>query len=879
MLTPLHPIAYGRGEYIDGKKPWWRHTVADNMSAVRGDGKGLSEAQARTRLVEYGKNSIQSAARPHLLRQFLQRFQNPLSLLLLFACVISAGTGEIVSAFIIALMVIFGVALDVIQQHRAENAVARLQQSVALRATALRDGAETDIDARKIVPGDVIVMRAGQLVPADGRILSAQDFFVQQAALTGEPYPVEKTSDAVPSSDELHQAANALFMGASVVSGHATMLVYATGAHTQIGRVAGAITAERGDTAFELGLRQFGELILRVTSMLVVFVLIVNLLAAKPLLDSFMFALALAVGLTPELLPMVVTVTLTRGALRLSGQHVIVKRLSAIHDMGAIDLLCTDKTGTLTEGSIRLEQHLDIHGRDNEIVLRYAWLNCFFESGMRTPLEDAVLRHESLNAEGWRKIDEVPFDFERRRLSVLLAESHPAGERRWLILKGAPQDVLAHCASVCDVPDMRAHTARPLDEQVRSACSRQLNALEQAGFRTLAVAIKDMPAQREHARLDDESELTLIGFLAFLDPPKDSAAEAMRMLHRYGVTVKVITGDSDLVTQYICGSLGMPVAGILMGRDIAAMDDAALRHRVESANLFCRLDPMQKNRVILALRANGHTVGYLGDGINDAPALHNADIGISVDTAVDVAKEAADLILLRHDLGVLARGVLEGRRTFSNVRKYIMMGTSSNFGNMFSMAGAALFLPFLPMQPVQILLNNILYDLAGSVIPLDTVDEQELMAPQKWDIGLFRNFMLTMGPVSSLFDFFTFYLLLHVLHAGERLFQTGWFIESLATQVLVIFVIRTRLSPSPLKNRPHPALVCAAITIAGMAAILPFLPLGAYFGLVAVPPWFYGVLAALLLAYLLLAQVVKAAFYRWNEKGTLLRPGVPLKGS
>lgn len=844
------------------------------MAAVQGDEKGLSGSQASARLAEYGKNNIQLASRPHLLRQFLRRFHNPLSLLLLFACVISAATGELVSAFIIALMVVFGAALDVIQQHRAENAALRLQQSVALRATALRDGRETDIDAQDIVPGDVIVMRAGQLIPADGRILSAQDFFVQQAALTGEPYPVEKTSDAVPSSDELHQAENALFMGSSVVSGKATMLVYATGARSQIGHVASAIAGERGKTAFEHGIRQFGELILRVTSVLVVFVLIVNLIAAKPLLDSFMFALALAVGLTPELLPMVVTVTLTQGALRLSRQHVIVKRLSSIHDMGAIDVLCTDKTGTLTEGSIRLEQHLDIHGRDNETVLRYAWLNCFFESGMRTPLEDAVLRHESMSAEGWRKIDEVPFDFERRRLSVLLAEAHPAEERRWLILKGAPEEVLAHCASVCDKPDIHAYATRPIDEQVRNAAKYQLSALEQTGFRTLAVAIKCMPPQREHARLDDESELTLIGFLAFLDPPKDSAGEAMHTLDRYGVTVKVITGDSELVTQYICRSLGMPVAGILMGHDIASMDDVTLRHCVESANLFCRVDPMQKNRLILALRANGHSVGYLGDGINDAPALYNADVGISVDTAVDVAKEAADLILLRHDLGVLARGVLEGRRTFSNVRKYIMMGTSSNFGNMFSMAGAAIYLPFLPMQPVQILLNNILYDLSGSLIPLDTVDKQELMAPQKWDIRLFRNFMLTLGPVSSLFDFLTFYLLLQVLRAGQKLFQTGWFIESLATQVLVIFVIRTRLNP--LKNRPHPAVVSAAIAIVGFAAILPLLPLGAYFGFVVVPPWFYGVLMGLLIAYLLMAQMVKAAFYKWNEKALLRRLREPI---
>ncbi|TCS33079.1 Mg2+-importing ATPase [Paucimonas lemoignei] len=767
-------------------------------------------------------------------------------------------------------MVLLSVLLDFIQEHRAERTAEKLKQSVALHATVIRGGKEQDTDARLIVPGDIVVLRAGQLVPADGRVLSAQDFFIQQAAITGEAYPVEKNSHIVPATDELHDAANAVFMGSSVISGQATVLVCATGSQTEIGHVAQAVTERRAETAFEREIRQFGMLILRITIMLVGFVVVVNLIMQRPHLESFMFALALAVGLTPELLPVIVTVTLSRGALRLSGNHVVVKRLSAIHDLGAIDVFCTDKTGTLTEGSIRLECHLDIHGKSSETVLRYAWLNCFFESGLRTPLEDAVLAHESIDVSGWRKLDEVPFDFERRRLSVLLAYHAQDGERRWLILKGAPSDVLAHCTSVCLDPEHLEVSAVPMDAGLLAQVHSQLNSLEKDGFRTLAVAVKEMPLDRDHARLEDEDELTLMGFLAFLDPPKHSATAAMEKLAQYAVKVKVVTGDSELVTEYICKSLKLRVSGVLMGQELAQMDDATLRNRVESADLFCRVNPMQKNRIILALKANGHVIGYLGDGINDAPALHNADVGISVDTAVDVAREAADLILLQQDLGVIAGGVLEGRRTFGNVRKYIMMGASSNFGNMFSMAGAVLFLPFLPMLPVQILLNNILYDLAGTVIPFDKVDKREMTMPQKWDMSFLLKFMLILGPVSSLFDFLTFYLLLHVMHANEQMFQTGWFVESLATQILVIFIIRTSLNS--FQSRPHPSLIVISLAILGIAILLPISSLGAYFGFVRLSWPYYGVIGALVLVYLVVVEVAKKIFYTHFEPSMTSKP-------
>ena len=855
---------HGAGLELEGRLPWWRQPLQHNLKALDANPDGLSESEALRRLARYGRNRFRDASAERIWLQLLRRFRNPLVLLLLFAGAISAVTGEAAGATIIGTIVVSSVLLDFVQEYRAGKATEKLKQAVALRTTVLRNGTARSCPVQELVPGDVVQLKPGQLVPADGRVLSARDFFVKQAALTGESIPVEKSPGATASDDALSSAGNALFMGSSVVSGEAAMLVCATGDRTQIGRVAQSIAKPRAATAFELGIERFGMLILRVASVLLVFVVAANLLAHKPPLESVLFALALAVGLTPELLPMIATVTLTRGAMRLAAQHVIVKRLSAIQDLGAIDVLCTDKTGTLTEGSIRLERHVDINGHSSEAVLRHAWLNCNFESGMRTALEDAVLAHETLSAEGWRKIDEVPFDFERRRLSVLLAQQTPEGEKRWLILKGAPEDVLRHCTGVMRDPDASPESASAIDDAALAAARTRLDELEASGFRTLAVAVRQMPADRDHARLEDESGLTLVGFLGFLDPPKASAAAAIAKLSRLSIDLKIVTGDSELVTQFICGALQIPVQGVLTGADIAAMDEAALRIQVEQANLFCRVNPMQKNRVILALKANGHAVGYLGDGINDAPALHNADVGISVDSAVDVAREAADLILLRQDLGVLAAGVREGRRTFANMRKYIMMGTSSNFGNMFSMAGAALFLPFLPLTPVQILLNNMLYDLSELALPFDGVDKEEIAEPQQWDLGFLRNFMLTLGPVSSLFDFLTFYLLLQVMHADEGMFRTGWFIESLATQVLVIFVIRT--ARNPLRSRPHPLLAASALAVVAAAIGLTLLPWRSYLGFELLPLHFFGLLAMLVAGYLLIAQAVKMVFFRMAGK-------------
>jgi Mg2+-importing ATPase len=617
-------------------------------------------------------------------------------------------------------------------------------------------------------------------------------------------------------------------------------------------------------TAFERGTQAFGALILRLTMLLVLFVLLVNAAFHRPLFESFLFAVALAVGLTPELLPMIVSVTLSRGALRLTRHRVIVKRLSAVQDLGAIDVLCTDKTGTLTEGRIRLERHVDPSGRDSARVLRLAYLNSYFETGIRSPLDDAILRHEHLDVSAWRKVDEVPFDFERRRVSVLVERDH----RRTLVVKGSPEDVLRLCAQY-ERSDGTASS--PLDEATRSRILNLYGDFSREGFRVLGVAWREVPAEHDHAGLADESALVFAGFAAFLDPPKASAAHALAALAASGGALKIVTGDNELVTRHVCTELRLPILGVLSGTDIQHLDDHALLAQVERVNLFCRVTPAQKTRILSALRARGHVVGFLGDGINDAPSLHAADVGISVDSAVDVAKEAADLILLDQDLNVLHDGVREGRRTFGNVMKYIMMGTSSNFGNMFSMAGGTLMLPFLPMLPIQILLNNFLYDLSEIAIPFDNVEETTLARPHAWDMHFVRRFMLTLGPVSSLFDFLTFYVLLHVFHAGEALFHTGWFIESIATQVLVIFIIRTR--GNPFANRPNVWLVVLSVAVVVIAATLPFTPAGAYLGFVPPPPEFYLVVVGIVLTYLAAVQVAKRAFYlRWDKPRVVRTP-------
>ncbi|MBC7541663.1 MAG: magnesium-translocating P-type ATPase [Candidatus Sericytochromatia bacterium] len=844
IATTDHPVA----------PPFWAVPLAELHGQLGDRPDGLTAAVAQDRLATYGANTLRPKKPQALSVQFLRRFRNPLVIILLVANGISAATGDFVSFAIITAIILISVTLDFVQEYQAQQAAARLNESVAVRTQVWRDGQLQAMLPGCLVPGDLVALSAGDLVPADGRILSARDFFVNQALLTGESYPVEKMpGETVGGATDLTAATGAVFMGTAVLSGTATVLVCRTGPTTALGDIAAALAVPAPATAFETGTREFGLLIMRLTVLLVLFVILVNALSHKPFLESFLFAVALAVGLTPELLPMVVSVTLARGAMRMAKAKVIVKRLSAIHDLGSMDVLCTDKTGTLTAAQICLEAAVDGEGRPCPRVLTLAYLNSFFESGVRTPLDEALLASAATATEDWRKVDEVPFDFERRRVSVLL--DGPDG--RILVVKGAPEDVIGGCTHTESDPGV---AAAALDGPARSRLLATFQALGTQGYRALGVAWRPVPADHAHAGKTDEAGLTFAGFVTFLDPPKPGAAAALAALAADGIAVKVVSGDNEAVCRHVCETLGLTITGVVTGPEVEALTDLALSARTEAANLFCRVTPPQKNRIIQALKRRGHVVGYLGDGINDAPALHTADVGISVDGAVADAKDAAALILLEPDLGVLHAGVREGRRTFGNIMKYIMMGTSSNFGNMFSMAGAALFLPFLPMLPLQILLNNLLYDFSQLAIPFDTVDEAFMAKPQAWNMSFIRSFMLTMGPVSSLFDFATFYLLIRVFHAGAGLFHTGWFIESLASQILVVFVIRTR--QAAWRSRPSPFLTAGALICLVTAVALPLSGLGGHLGFVMPPALFFAALGGLVAAYLLLAEITKRLFYR-----------------
>jgi Mg2+-importing ATPase len=855
---------------------FWQTPLDELERQLGASSNGLNSTEAAARLLRYGANTLDSRQKYSFLLKVLSRFRNPLVLILLVAAVISGFTGDVASLVIISTMVLLSVLLDSVQEYRAEQAAEQLKVSVALKEQVLRDGREITIRADQLVLGDVVLLAAGDMVPADGCLLEARDFFVNEGLLTGESYPTEKHVAAEGTANvDVAQAANAAFMGTSVVSGSAKLLLCATGNATQLGEISATLRHTPPPAALERGVYEFGILIVRLTVLLVLFVLLVNTFFHRPLLESFLFALALAVGLTPELLPMIVSVTLARGAMRMAKQKVIVKRLAAIHDLGSMDVLCTDKTGTLTEAKIALIRHITLSGADSERVLELAWLNSHFESGLRSPLDAAILEHASSIPAGWIKIDEVPFDFERRRVSVLLEH----GGRRILVIKGAPEDVLK-LSSRYELSG--ENDTQPFDAAALARANTQFQTLCEEGFRVLGIAWREEPASQTHVVVADEHDFVFAGYAAFLDPPKASAGQAIAALERSGVGIKIITGDNERVTQYVCTQLDIPIEGLLTGTELASLSEEALSARIEETNLFCRVNPSQKNRIILALKRRGHVVGYLGDGINDAPSLHTADVGISVDGAVDVAKDAADIILLEHDLEVVERGVREGRRTFGNIMKYIMMGTSSNFGNMFSMAGASLILPFLPMLPIQVLLNNFLYDLSEVPIPMDEVDDELLAQPRHWDIKFIRNFMLVLGSVSSIFDFLTFGLLLWVFNATETLFQTGWFMESLATQVLVIFVIRTR--GSPLRSRPNPVLAGTSIAVAAVGILLPYTALGRWFGFVPLPLTFLAALGAMVVCYLVLAEAMKRWFYRrFPPRGAMrspiLRSQFPLSGT
>ena len=829
---------------------FWTQST-DALTAALGSGPdGLTGDEAARRLVQFGPNNATAPRRPPAWRRFAVRLANPLVLILLFASALSAATGDIASFVIVGSIVMLSVLLDFAQENRAQTAVDALQAKVELRARVVRGGIEIVVPVAELVPGDLVRLRAGDLVPGDGRLLTARDFFVNEALLTGESYPVEKHAVAAPPpAADITQAEAASMAGTSVVSGVATLLIAATGRQTALGQLAGSLIAPPPPTAFDMGLRRFSMLLLRVTVVLVIMVLTESLWFQRGWLESLMFALALAVGLTPELLPMIVTVTLAHGAVRLARSRAIVKHLPAIHDLGAMDVLCTDKTGTLTEASIRMVRATDAGGAENPAVFELAWLNSYFETGLKNPLDEAILAHATLDASVWRKLDEVPFDFERRRVSVLVERNG----LRLQVVKGAPEDVLRQSAAT-GIP---GGEALPLDPARRAHLAAAFDKIGMEGCRALGVAFRVVVA--DHIAAGDESDLVFAGFAVFLDPPKASAGQAIHRLEQDGVEVKIVTGDNEHVASALCAQLGVKVKGLLTGSALAAMSDEALRARLRRTNLFCRMTPQQKLRVILALKATGKTVGYLGDGINDAPSLHAADIGISVDSAADVAKAAADIVLLEQGLAVLHDGVIEGRRTVLNVNKYILMASSANFGNILSMVLAGLFLPFLPLLPIQVLLTNLLYDVAQAGLPVDRVDDEELVRPIHWDLRLIERFMLVMGPVSTLFDVMTFVVLLLVFHMAEAQFRTGWFIESLVTQTLMIFAIRTRRRL--FDSRPHRAVTWLAIGIAGLTLVLPVLPVGKWFDFVSLSWLYYAYLAVATLGFLTAVEGVKRVFF------------------
>ncbi len=845
-IVPFVAAPDGRGPVTAATSDFWRQPGAMLFETLQTTPAGLTDADAARRLAEYGPNEIIGTRRRHLLVDLGRRLANPLIAILLVASTVAGLTGDVASFVIIVSMVLLSTILDMVQERRAEATAEALKKSIALSARILRGGQWRDCPVREVVPGDIVMLAAGDLVPSDGIVVTANAAQVNQALLTGEPYPVEKRAD-MGTGEDIADAANALLHGSSMIGGTATMLVVETGARTRFGQIAASLDADQPPTAFERGIHQLGVLVVRLTIFLVLFVLLAHLALGRPPLPAFLFAMALAVGLTPELLPMIVTVALARGAQRMAAAKVVVKRLSAIHDLGQMDVLCTDKTGTLTEARIAMVAHPGIDGIDSERVAELAAINALFETGLKSPLDEAVLAHLGAHPiTDWTKLDERPFDFERRRVSVL---AEKAG-RRLEIVKGAPEPLLA-LSTQAEASD---GSLVPLDDRLRARITGLHDGYAAQGQRMLAVAWKEA-AGRARIETDDDSALVFAGLCVFVDPPKESATSAVARLQAAGVRIKVISGDAAVVVEHLVRALGLSVDGTLTGEEIANLGDAALAARVDDVDLFARISPDQKLRIVRALQARGRTVGFIGDGINDAPAIRAADVGLSVDGATDVAREAADMILLAADLNVLADGVAEGRRTYANIMKYIRMGTSSNFGNMLSMALASLVLPFLPLTAVQVLLNNMLYDLSQVGIPFDHADPRDVAAPRGWNMRGLVRFTLIMGPLSSVFDIATFVALVRVFHVDVAAFRSAWFIESMATQILVVFIIRTA---GPFwKDRAHPALVATALGCLAVALVLPFLPFASVIGFAAPGALVMGAILLLVVTYLVCAEGLK----------------------
>jgi P-type Mg2+ transporter len=832
-------------------RAWWSVPAERLLAALQSAPAGLTTAQARERLAQHGPNTVAAHDDTNAARLLWRQFSSPLVLILVFASLLSLLLRDWVDALTILAIVAGSALLGFWQELRASNAVAQLRSRLALSARVRRDGTTLSVPARELVPGDVIELSAGNLVPADGVVLEARDFLVNQASLTGESFPVEKQADAVNADATLAERINCVHLGSSVRSGTAAVLLLRTGRETVLADVAARIAARDEETEFERGVRRFGELLLRIMLGVVVVVLAANALLGRPAVESMLFAVALAVGLSPELLPAIVSVSLARGARALAATGVLVRRLDAIEDLGGMDILCTDKTGTLTVGTMALTGAVDAQGRASDEVLRLAFLNAAFETGIDNPMDKAIVQAGAaagLASAGWRKVDEIPYDFVRRRLTIVVSADGDAAQHL-LITKGAVAPLLALCR---------------LDAAQRQALDDDARAQGERGVRVLALATRRVPAQA-HYTLADEAALDFAGFLRFSDPAKPDAAQALRTLAHRGVRVKMITGDNRHVAAHLAHEVGLDAKALLTGEQIGALRDESLWHLAVRTDCFVEVDPAQKERIVRALQRTGHAVGFLGDGINDAPALHAADVGISVDSAVDVARESADIVLLRPDLAALERGIGQGRRTFANTLKYIQITTSANFGNMVSMALATPLLPFLPLTATQILLNNFLSDLPSMAISTDRVDAGRLRSAQRWDMAEVRRFMIVFGLVSSAFDLLTFALLVKVFEAGPALFHSAWFVVSLLTELAVLMVLRTRAAS--WTSRASPLLAWTTLAVAALALALPFIaPLARLFGFVPMSAALTATLVGIVIAYVLATEAAKRWFWRRHRR-------------
>ena len=840
---------------------YWNCPAEALLDQVGSGNKGLSAAEAEKRLRREGLNTLKSHANTRRLFIFLRQFKSPITLILIAAALLSFFLGERTDAFIILFIIIVSAVLGFYQEKGAANALDHLLQLVRVNVSVLRDGVPCSIPMEETAPGDIVLLSAGNTVPGDCRILESKDLYANEASLTGETFPAEKKCGIVADTAPLPERTNLLFMGTHVISGTARAVIVHTGLHTEFGAISQHLRQVQPETAFEKGIRHFGYMLMEVTLILVVVIFTINVFLNKPVLDSFLFSLAIAVGLTPQLLPAIISINLAKGAANMARRSVIVKRLSSIENFGSMDVLCCDKTGTITRGEVTLHQALNAAGKEDEKVFRMAYINASLETGFSNPIDLAIRNHARPDLAGVEKRDELPYDFIRRRLSILVSGETIPGSSEGevpgltLITKGAFDKVLSVCSEVAT----EGGPPIPMDG-AKEQLLRQFTDLSEEGYRILGIAYKRMPISFSGLQKDDERNMIFLGMLLLTDPPKEDIAATLRELREMNIDLKIITGDNALVATHVSKLVGLPDPVILTGVQIGEMSLEALSRQVGRTRIFAGVEPNQKEQILLALKAAGYTVGFMGDGINDAPALHCADVGISVNGAADVAKEAADIVLLGNDLRVLTEGVKEGRKTFANTLKYIFMATSANFGNMFSMAGASLFLPFLPLLPKQVLLTNLLTDIPEMTIATDMVDSSMLQKPRKMDLHFIRRFMLVFGIVSSVFDYASFAVLRYWLRADPAQFRTGWFLESVVSASLVVLVVRT--SHPFYRNRPGKWLLLSTIAVIGITLVLPLTPLASPLGFIRLPLIFYGCMGGIVLLYIATAEAAKRLFYR-----------------